>query len=61
MHSNNIAHLDLKNGNLLLGIDLRLKIIDFDLASHLDDPCVVSNGSVDYRAPELKISDNLNL
>lgn len=32
MHSNNVAHLDLKIENLLLSGDLSLKVTDFDLA-----------------------------
>jgi serine/threonine protein kinase len=53
LHSNNIAHLDLKLENLLLGIQMELKITDFDLSSSLTNPDVKGNGTYGFRAPEL--------
>lgn len=37
LHKNNIAHLDLKLENLLLGSDMKVKLNDFDLAQNLDE------------------------
>lgn len=53
IHNNGIAHLDLKLENLLLGKDLLLKIADFDLAQSINDDCLTSGGTANYRAPEV--------
>lgn len=53
LHSNNVAHLDLKLENLLLGKDFKLKIADFDLSHVRGDPKINTRGTVYYRAPEL--------
>ena len=53
IHSQGIAHLDLKLDNLMLGEDFKLKIIDFDQAQLLTDGLISSGGSEGYRAPEV--------
>lgn len=55
IHFQGIAHLDLKLENLMLGADLKLKIIDFDQAQLLTDPLITSGGSPGYRAPEVSV------
>jgi len=54
MHSQGIAHLDLKLENFMLDSDFNLKIIDFDHAQLIKDECVTSGGTINYRAPEVK-------
>jgi len=53
MHSQGMAHLDLKLDNLMLGTDFQLKIIDFDNSQLLADKRITVNGTKDYRAPEI--------
>lgn len=53
LHKNNIAHLDIKSENLLIGDGFKLKISDFDLSQYLDDKKLESKGTVCYRAPEV--------
>jgi len=53
MHSQGMAHLDLKLDNLMLGADFQLKIIDFDNSQLLTDKRICANGTKDYRAPEI--------
>jgi len=53
LHSNNIAHLDLKLENLLLGNDFQLKIADFDMSQKINTENSVSGGTPNYRAPEV--------
>jgi len=53
LHSENIAHMDIKLENLLLGGDYQLKIIDFDFAHKEGDDVIVGKGTTIYRAPEL--------
>lgn len=53
IHSQGIAHLDLKLDNLLLGSDMMLKIIDFDQAQPITDIELLSAGTTVYRAPEV--------
>lgn len=57
LHEKNMAHLDLKMDNLLLGSDFRLKITDFDSSYQKGDSICLSRGTKNYRAPEIK-SDN---
>jgi serine/threonine protein kinase len=53
LHSNGIAHLDLKPENLLLGEDFKLKITDFDHSRRLGDTLHVQRGTQNFRAPEI--------
>lgn len=53
LHSNGVAHLDLKLSNLLLGEDFRLKLVDFDLAYKTGDLFILSKGSKFYRSSEI--------
>lgn len=54
LHSQGIAHLDLKLENLLMGKDFLLKIIDFDQSQSTSDKRLVSGGTNSYRAPEVR-------
>mmetsp|Transcript_13962 Transcript_13962/g.11935 ORF Transcript_13962/g.11935 Transcript_13962/m.11935 type:complete len:319 (-) Transcript_13962:243-1199(-) len=56
LHKNGCAHLDLKLQNLLLGEDYNLKIADFDLSYKKGDKHLISHGSKNCRAPELRNS-----
>jgi len=53
LHSRNIAHLDLKLENLLIGDNFTLKITDFDLSCFASTEKIKSGGTKFYRAPEL--------
>jgi serine/threonine protein kinase len=53
LHSQDVAHLDLKPHNMLLGGQYQLKLADFDLSYKKEDEVIVSRGSKFYRAPEL--------
>jgi len=54
LHSQAIAHLDLKLENLLMGKDFLLKIIDFDQSQIKGEEKLISGGTSSYRAPEIK-------
>jgi len=54
IHSQGIAHLDLKLENLMLGSEFMLKIIDFDQSQPIKDNYVLSRGTENYRAPEVR-------
>ena len=56
LHNQHIAHLDLKLENIMLNDNFELKIIDFDLACHCKDKGqkIISQGTQNYRAPELR-------
>jgi len=57
LHKNEIAHLDLKLDNLLLGPTKALKIIDFDLSQRVEEEkrgFARSKGTTNYRAPEIR-------
>jgi len=54
LHSNEIAHMDLKLENLLLGEDFQMKIADFDSAFFPKDHFVSTRGTINFRAPEVK-------
>jgi serine/threonine protein kinase len=53
LHSQQVAHLDLKLENLLLDKNFDLKIFDFDQAQNFEDSDLKSGGTTGYRAPEL--------
>jgi len=53
LHSQGVAHLDLKVDNLLLGHDYLLKITDFDSSHHQTDTKLLGKGTENYRAPDL--------
>lgn len=53
LHSQGVAHLDLKLENLVLGSDYKLKIIDFDQAQSIKDTRLKCRGSADYRPLEV--------
>jgi len=57
MHSQSIAHRDLKLENLLLGDDYQLKIADFDISCNVDQPFEQTQGTEFYRAPEVKLGE----
>ncbi len=61
MHSQGVAHLDLKLENLMAGSNYDLKIIDFDQAQSLNDKLITSGGSNGYRAPEVQNGSCSNL
>jgi len=60
LHSQEIAHLDVKLENLLLGKDCLLKIADFDVAQNVNDDVLFSQGTENYRAPEILMEDCQN-
>jgi len=53
LHQNNIAHLDLKPENLLIGDDFLLKIADYDTSFQQGDQKIMAKGTKYERAPEL--------
>mmetsp|Transcript_30872 Transcript_30872/g.28060 ORF Transcript_30872/g.28060 Transcript_30872/m.28060 type:complete len:312 (-) Transcript_30872:45-980(-) len=61
LHDNQIAHLDIKLENVVLGANYFLKLIDFDLSYRCDsnEPIKVK-GTANYRAPELKAQTTSN-
>lgn len=61
IHSQGVAHLDLKLENIMLGSDYRLKIIDFDQAQLINEKSISSGGTVSYRAPEVQDGSCANL
>jgi len=54
LHSQGVAHMDLKLGNLLLDENYMLKIADFDVAYKTGDWTYLGIGTTHYRAPEVK-------
>lgn len=54
LHNREMAHMDLKLENILLGDQYQLKLIDFDLSFSKKVGKVKGRGTVDYRSPELK-------
>jgi len=56
MHKRGMAHLDLKPSNLMLSSNYQVKIIDFDLSAYQSDKTILSSGTRDFRAPELRKS-----
>jgi len=61
MHTQGVAHLDLKLENLMLGTDFQLKVIDFDQSQLLNEKTATSRGTKGYRAPELIKGTCVNL
>lgn len=57
MHSQGVAHLDLKLENLMMGSGFNLKLIDFDQAQRLTDKKITSGGTKGFRAPEVIIGN----
>lgn len=57
LHSKNVAHMDLKLSNLLLGYDYELKISDFDSAYTNEDLMIIGRGTKNFRAPEVLLRD----
>jgi serine/threonine protein kinase len=53
LHSNGVAHMDIKPENLLLGHYFQLKIADFDLSYMKGDSKIKARGTTTYRAPEM--------
>jgi serine/threonine protein kinase len=53
LHEKNVAHMDLKLANLLLGKDFVLKVADFDCAVSKGDSLDNYNGTINFRAPEV--------
>jgi len=53
LHSQGIAHVDLKLDNLLLGDDFLLKISDFDQSQKFEEKKLKCRGTACYRAPEI--------
>ena len=53
IHLKEIAHLDLKIENLLIGQDYQLKVADFDQSQPLNDKKLLFKGSPSCRAPEV--------
>mmetsp|Transcript_16113 Transcript_16113/g.13639 ORF Transcript_16113/g.13639 Transcript_16113/m.13639 type:complete len:234 (-) Transcript_16113:723-1424(-) len=54
LHSIGVAHLDIKNDNLLLSDDYSLKISDFDFCFKIGDKFINGRGTRNFRAPEIK-------
>jgi serine/threonine protein kinase len=55
MHSNHTVHRDLKLENILVDVQLNLKIADFGFASAKSIDCLKSyRGTLTYMAPEIK-------
>lgn len=61
LHSQGIAHLDLKLDNLLLSKDCTLKITDFEQSQTKGDEALFAKGTNSYRSPELKKRECKNL
>lgn len=61
MHSQGVAHLDLKLENIVMSQDFTLKIIDFDQAQQITDNKMTSRGTIGFRAPEVLGSTCRNL
>lgn len=62
LHSQNIAHLDLKLENLLLGHDYLLRITDFDLSQKITEGSeCYEGGTSNYRPPEMRLGTCNNL
>jgi len=54
LHSQGIAHLDMKLENILLDVNFVLKIIDFDQAQSIANKKRHPSGTPNYRPPEVR-------
>jgi len=61
LHTQGIAHLDLKVENLLMDKNCALKVLDFDQAQDINDSEMISGGTLGYRAPEVLNKECKNL
>eukprot|EP00330_Aristerostoma_sp_ATCC50986_P012058 CAMPEP_0114583374 /NCGR_PEP_ID=MMETSP0125-20121206/7120_1 /TAXON_ID=485358 ORGANISM="Aristerostoma sp., Strain ATCC 50986" /NCGR_SAMPLE_ID=MMETSP0125 /ASSEMBLY_ACC=CAM_ASM_000245 /LENGTH=138 /DNA_ID=CAMNT_0001776793 /DNA_START=372 /DNA_END=788 /DNA_ORIENTATION=+ len=52
LHNQNVAHCDLKLGNLLMGEQYKLKLLDFDGSYVKGDTKIYYLTTKNYRAPE---------
>jgi carbon catabolite-derepressing protein kinase len=53
LHQKGYAHMDLKLENILIGEHFQLKITDFNLTCKKEDLDLCTEGTVNYRAPEV--------
>lgn len=59
LHENNIAHLDLKEQNMMLDANNNLKIIDFGLARFVPKKFDFVFGTKFYKSPEMRFKDTI--
>jgi len=60
LHRHDVAHMDIKLENLLLGKDLNLKIIDFEFSTIKGKSFVKGKGTPHFRAPEVRAKNCQN-
>jgi len=53
LHSNGVAHLDVKPENVLFKKDFSLMFADFDLSHKIEDDRITTKGTKNFRAPEI--------
>ena len=59
LHSSaEVAHLDLKLENILIGNDYKLKLCDFGFAEDLKSKVLKNKGTDGYKAPEIYLQSN---